>query len=418
MLSRHGEVMTQGLLTHRGYWRWSAGTQMARLPDAMAPLAFTAAAEVVSGSARAGGAMVAALVVAEVVCAVPVGRLLDRISVTRGARILLLARGVAYLGLLAAVLARLPIPALVALAAVPGALGASILGGFRALLSGVVAAPLLSRAVAVNAVITDAVIVTGPVLVAGLAALSLPAPLLAIAVTSALAVSLVPGTPSLANAMRPRGRSRLARPLLGWAIAAFALGHLCSTVEVAALPLAHRLGAGPTGASVLIAVFCATSMAGSLIYAIRKAAGTTGTAAALLAVMATGGTLIALSQGWTWVLTGLVVTGTCIGPLLTINSVQAEHSMPAHRRAEGFAVLNTAQGFGFATGSLTLALLPIAAVGLLAAATTLFAAVILAGLYRSEQASARLVANSSTGDVAGPSSRTPVLLSRRRHQVG
>jgi hypothetical protein len=43
-------------------------------------------------------------------------------------------------------------------------------------------------------------------------------------------------------------------------------------------------------------------------------------------------------------------------------------------------VLNTAQGLGFAAGSLTLSLLPLTAVGLLASATTLVAAIVLASV--------------------------------------
>lgn len=368
--------MTRDLLTDPGYWRWSAGTQLARLPDAMAPLAFTTAAAVVTGSAAAGGVMVTALVVAEVGCSVPAGRLLDRIGVARGARILLPARGIAYLGLLAALLARVPLPVLVALAVVPGALGAGVLGGFRALLSGLVSESLLPRAVSLNAMVTDGVIVAGPLLVAGLAAVSLPAPLLAIAVTSVLAAVMVPG--STAVEAPSQGHGRLARPLVGWAISAFALGHLCSTVEVAALPIVQRLGAGPGAAAVVIAVFCVTSIAGSLIYTVRGTPGTVWMAVALLITTAVGSALIAWGPDWIGVSAGLVIAGVCVGPLLTTNSLQAERCMPVHRRAEGFAVLNTAQGLGFAAGSLTLSLLPVVAVGLSATATTLVAATVLA----------------------------------------
>lgn len=373
--------MPRNLLTDPGYWRWSAGTQLARLPDAMAPLAFTTAAAVVTGSAAAGGAMVTALVVAEVGCSVPVGRLLDRIGVARGARVLLLARGIAYLGLLAALLARVPLPVLVALAVVPGALGAGVLGGFRALLSGLVSESRLPRAVSLNAVVTDVVIIAGPLLVAGLAALSLSAPLLAIAATSMLGAGMVPR--SAAVEAPPQGHGRLARPLVGWAISAFALGHLCSTVEVAALPIVQRLGGGPGAAAAVIAVFCVTSIAGSLVYTARKTPGTVRMAVALLITMAAGSALIAWGLGWIGVSAGLVIAGVCVGPLLTINSLQAERCMPVQRRAEGFAVLNTAQGLGFAAGALTLLLLPVVAVGLFATATTLVAAAVLASVRHS-----------------------------------
>jgi hypothetical protein len=41
------------------------------------------------------------------------------------------------------------------------------------------------------------------------------------------------------------------------------------------------------------------------------------------------------------------VSLVCAGTLSIIDSVQAEHLMPPHRPAKGFALLNTAQGLGF-----------------------------------------------------------------------
>ncbi|KAA2252401.1 MFS transporter [Solihabitans fulvus] len=364
------------LIAHSGFWRWSAAAQLARLPSAMAPLALTAAAESVLGSASFGGVLVATWVVAEVVCSVPAGRLLDRVGVARGARILLLAKGVAYAGLLVALLSRSPSAALVA-AAVTGAVEAGVPGGFRAMLSGVVGEPLVPRAVAVNAMVTDVVIVLGPVLVAALALAGTPAPLLAVVAASACAALAVPRVANPPATRRIGSGRGLVRPLLGWAVAGFAVGHLCSAVEVAALPLAHRLGAGEAGASALVAVFCCASIAGSLGYAVLSAAGSARLAAALLAVMGAGGAVAATGPGWAWLMLGLVIAGVCVGPVLTINSVLAERLMPEHRRAEGFAVLNTAQGLGFAAGSLTLAALPATAVGLLASATPFAAAFVL-----------------------------------------
>ncbi|KAA2250705.1 hypothetical protein F0L68_38775 [Solihabitans fulvus] len=114
-----------------------------------------------------------------------------------------------------------------------------------------------------------------------------------------------------------------------------------------------------------------------LVLAKRAAAGSARLAAALLAVMGAGGAVAATGPGWAWLVPGLVIAGVCVGPVLTINSVVAERLMPEHRRAEGFAVLNTAQGLGFAAGSLSLAVLPATAVGLLASATPFAAALVL-----------------------------------------
>jgi hypothetical protein len=72
----------------RAYWRWSAEVQLARLPATMAPLAFTLLATAITGSYRLGGVLMAVFVVAELLGAVPAGRLLDRSGTARGLTLL------------------------------------------------------------------------------------------------------------------------------------------------------------------------------------------------------------------------------------------------------------------------------------------------------------------------------------------
>ncbi|MGH8940746.1 MAG: MFS transporter, partial [Actinomycetes bacterium] len=77
------------LLRNSGYWRWSAGVLLNRLPATMAPLAFTVLTTATTGSYRLGGIMMAVFVAAEMVGAVPTGRLLDRVGPARGLVVLL-----------------------------------------------------------------------------------------------------------------------------------------------------------------------------------------------------------------------------------------------------------------------------------------------------------------------------------------
>src|SRR5829696_1361323 len=84
-----------------GFWRWVAGAQLLRLPSMMAPLAFAVLATQVTGSYRLGGLMMAVFVGAEVTTAGPVGRLLDRIGVARGLRVLLVLCALCLCGLAA-----------------------------------------------------------------------------------------------------------------------------------------------------------------------------------------------------------------------------------------------------------------------------------------------------------------------------
>jgi hypothetical protein len=219
VLAEGGDVKlsAMALLTHRAYWRWSAGAQLARLPGAMAPLAFTLLATSVTGSYRLGGVMMAVYVVAGTAGALPAGRLLDRIGPARGLRISLLLVALSQVALVVAAWASSPAEAtsifqpsalaLIALVALSGALGAGLSGGFRSLLATTVDDALLPQAVAVDAMLLDGILITGPALVGGLALLGPLTPLTAMATACCAAALLVPRRRSATPA--PPHRPRL-----------------------------------------------------------------------------------------------------------------------------------------------------------------------------------------------------------------
>ncbi|UZI28567.1 hypothetical protein OH133_10755 [Streptomyces sp. VB1] len=84
--------------------------------------------------------------------------------------------------------------------------------------------------------------------------------------------------------------------------------------------------------------------------------------------------MVCLGHSWPVVIAGTVLAGVCLGPLINMNSLLAEAILPEHRRSEGFALVNTAQGLGFGLGSLALSLLPLPLTGLLALASAALAA--------------------------------------------
>jgi MFS family permease len=370
----------RALLRHRGYLRWSACAQLTRLPIAMASLALTALTAARYGSYGIGAAMVSIIVLAEVVFAVPVGRLFDRFGVSAGLRVLLAVRGLVYAGLLAGAVAHVPPAVLLVLAGVIGMLGGGLLGGLRSILGGVVGEDLLVPAVTVNAMVVDIVIVGGPLLVAALVRASVFAPVAAMAAASVLASPLVArGTRQVA----PGGARRsMIVPLLGWMCCAFAIGHLTSTIEVAILPLAHRLHGGPTSASLIVVALSVASVLGGLVFLRRNPAPRIATAAVLLLVIGVGGVLVAFSRSWPLMLIGTALAGVSLAPLSSISSVLAERLLPAHRKAEGFALINTAQGIGFSFGSLTVSVLSVQAAELLGVASTVIAAAAVAFCLR------------------------------------
>jgi len=371
--------MTEKLLTHRAYWRWSTGVQLARLPAAMAPLAFTVLTTATTGSYRLGGIMMSVYVVAELVFAVPSGRLLDRIGSAKGLVLMLACAATGLGGLAAAASAGASGATLLALVLVPGALTGGLSGGFRTLLAGTISDELLPRAIAVDAMILDGVLILGPALVAVLTMADSLLPLVVMAVVYLLSATLVPQrsvpreTPS---ANRPVVPMRAALP---WFACQFTIGHLLSTVEVAPLPLAQRLGAGERAAALVIAVLCGASIAGSALYAWRglKLGRPRLQAGLLLGGFVVGGSLVAGNFGWPGLIAGIVVIGSCTGPLVTVASVQMQRLLPKERRSEGFSLSFAVQATGFGLGSLTVGVLPLSWAPLLGVASALVACLML-----------------------------------------
>ncbi|WP_370945539.1 MFS transporter [Amycolatopsis sp. cg5] len=340
-----------GLLRNGAYWRWSAGVQLMRLPNAMAPLAFTMLTTATTGSYRLGGVMMAVFVVAELVGAVPAGRLLDRIGVARGLVLLLLtvAAGFAAVAVLADAGNQV---ALLVVAVVPGLASGGLSGGFRALLAGTVDASDLPRAISIDVMILESVLIAGPALVAVLGGPFWP--LVVMAVACLLSAGLVPKRQAT-----PKHAERSDVPLkacVPWLACMFTVGLLLATIEVATLPLVQRLGA-PAGMSALVmAVLCGASIAGNAAYAWRNASGD---ARVLLGGFVVGGTIVAVNLGWVGLIAGVVLVGLCTGPLVTTALVNLQALLPESRRSEGFSVTYTVQATGFGLGSLAVGVLPL-----------------------------------------------------------
>ncbi len=344
------------LFTHRAYWRWSAGVQFARLPATMAPLAFTLLTTATTGSYRLGGVLMSVFVAAEMVCAVPVGRLLDRVGPSRGLPALLLLTAAGYAVL--ALAAEDPAPVLVALVLLPGIAGGALSGGFRTLLAETVDDELLPRAISVDAMLLEGVLIGGPALVALLDLAGTVVPLAVMAAACLAAALLVPrraGEPDRAESGDDLPAASLGT-YLPWLCCAFTVGLLLSTIEVAPLPLVQRLGAPATAAPVVIAVLSGASIAGSALYAWR---GKTGDPRLFLAGFVVGGLTLAADLGWPGLVASVAVIGGCTGPLVAATSVNLQRVLPKNRRSAGFSLSFTVQAGGFGLGSLAVGVLPL-----------------------------------------------------------
>ncbi|MFC3453585.1 MFS transporter [Amycolatopsis speibonae] len=363
------------LLRNSGYWRWSAGVQLNRLPATMAPLAFTVLTTATTGSYRLGGVMMAVFVAAEMVGAVPTGRLLDRVGPARGL-VVLLPLVAAGLFLLAAVAsAGAPDLVLLALAIPPGLLAGGLNGGFRTLLAGTVTEDELPRAVSVDAMIMEGVIVGGPLLVALLATSGPAVPLLAMAVVALLAALLVPRRTVVHDPQRTVEHQALpVAACVPWLMGLFTVGLLLSTIEVGLLPLVQRLGAPDSATAIVIVVLCAASITGSALYAAR---GKVGDPRLFLAGFVLGGIVVSAGLGWAGLLGGVALIGLCTGPLMAVSSVNLQKLLPERRRSEGFSLAFTVQASGFGLGSLAIGILPVWLAPLLGVLAALVSCVML-----------------------------------------
>ncbi|MEV6621211.1 MFS transporter [Amycolatopsis sp. NPDC051106] len=346
------------LFTHRAYWRWSAGVQFARLPATMAPLAFTLLTTATTGSYRLGGVLMSVYVAAEMVCAVPVGRLLDRVGPARGLPALLLLTAAGFVVLALAAAAAAPGAVLLAIVLLPGITGGALSGGFRTLLADTIDDELLPRAISVDAMILDGVLVGGPALVALLDMAGSLVPLAAMAVACVVAAALVPRRAGERERVESAADIAPARLVtyLPWLCCAFTIGLLTSTIEVAPLPLVQRLGAPDTAAPVVIAVLTGASIAGSLLYVWR---GKIGDPRLFLGGFIVGGIVLAADLGWAGLLGSVAVIGACGGPLVAATSVNLQRVLPKNRRSAGFSLSFTVQSAGFGIGSLAVGVLPL-----------------------------------------------------------
>jgi hypothetical protein len=346
------------LFTHRAYWRWSAGVQFARLPATMAPLAFTLLTTATTGSYRLGGVLMSVYVAAEMVCAVPVGRLLDRVGPARGLPALLLLTAAGFVVLALAAAAAAPGAVLLAVVLLPGITGGALSGGFRTLLADTVDDGLLPRAISVDAMILDGVLVGGPALVALLDMAGSLVPLAAMAAACVAAALLVPRRAGERERVESGDDVAPARLVtyLPWLCCAFTIGLLTSTIEVAPLPLVQRLGAPDTVAPVVIAVLTGASIAGSLLYVWR---GKIGDPRLFLGGFVIGGIVLAADLGWPGLIGSVAVIGACGGPLVAATSVNLQRVLPKNRRSAGFSLSFTVQSAGFGLGSLAVGVLPL-----------------------------------------------------------
>ncbi|ROO60502.1 hypothetical protein EDC02_2387 [Micromonospora sp. Llam0] len=351
--------------------RWRVAVQVlpvmapafvARLPVGMYSIALLLLLSEGTGSYAIAGTATAGYWAATGVGAPIAGRLADRRGAVAVLAVLAGVHAVALVALVLLVRGMSPaatsgatISAAVALAALAGLTQPPVAAVVRAHWSrrfgGDEAA--LRTALAVEAVVGEAVFIAGPLLVAVVGVVGGPpvAMLAGAAMTAAGTWWLVTATAVRhAPAAAPPPGTRWAalavpglRVLTTAQILLFA-GFAC--VEVGVLATAGERGAG-WAAGVLLAVWAAASVLGALAWAARDWPGPAPRQlVALLAVGAVGTATITLPTSWPAIGAALVLSGLCIAPAgIVIQTVLTQVTDPA-RRTESFAWLTTAAVLG------------------------------------------------------------------------
>jgi MFS family permease len=365
----------RALLTHRGYWKWSAAVQLLRLPPIMASLAFVLVSNYVTGSAALGGLLVTVYICCVTFFAAPMGRFIDRRGLQHRVPLLLLVTALAFVLMAIAAAFKAPSAVLIALVALAGIFGSSTGGVMRIVLSNAVPADLLPSALALDATVIEVVVICAPLLATLTALPSPPGSILAMGITMALSAFFVwnlqrglqkdayagSAKPEPAEAPSPQalwGNRRF----IFWLLVSIAFGHALATAEVGAFPLATHFGGDSGAAATMIVCLSVSSIAAGLVYsafANRIALTDKWKAGLLLLLMVVSCFGLALSSNRIEAIIAMCVIGACTAPLMTVRSLAVEDEIPATRKAEGFGLVNSAHGVGYALGGLLLAVLPL-----------------------------------------------------------
>jgi MFS family permease len=338
--------------------RLLVGEVIGRMPIGMAGLAIVLLVRESGGSYGTAGLIAGAYAAALGLTQPLLGRLVDRVGQTRVLLAGAAASALAFVGLAAAAEAGAD-PLLPPLAALAGASIPPVAACLRALWSDLLGHDDadLQSAFSVEAVVQELIFVTGPPLVALLAALASPA-----VAMLGIAVLLLAGVGTFATA--PASRAwRGGRRAAGWAgplrspgiravlasnvVLAAAFGAVEVAVPATAEELGSRALAGP-----LLALWAVGSMAGGLLLGGRASGRPPERRLVwLLGLVAAGIAVLALVSGRLQLGAAMVAAGIGIAPAIACLYMLVNRLAPAGTVTEAFTWVSSAFGTGIAAGN-------------------------------------------------------------------
>ncbi|MFC4784748.1 MFS transporter [Nocardioides sp. MAHUQ-72] len=347
------------VLSEPGTLRFSATGLVARLPISMVGLGIVLLVSAATGSYAVAGTVSAAFMVANAGLAILQGRLLDTLGQARVLTAAAVLFGAAMVVLVWSVEADWPVGTSYAAAAVAGGALPQIGSSVRARWSHALTSTAdVQTAFALEAVADEVVFMLGPILVTVLATAWDPVAGLVVAV-----VACVGGTLALCAQRateppaHPHDRSAGRRPPMPWAtvvplaIVSAALGTLFGAAEVTTVAFAteqgHQGWSGPLLALWALGSLLAGLATGAVRWrrgpAIRVRWGALGMACAMAPLAFVGSIPVMAAV--------LLVGGFAIAPTLIATLSLTEQTVPAGRRTEGMAIMQTGLVAGVAPGA-------------------------------------------------------------------
>lgn len=331
------------------FLRWFAAGVLGRLTAAAAPIAMLVVGSQSYSSLPVGARLAAVVSVAMAVLAPIQGRRLDRRGVSRGLQTALWQSTLAGAAMAAVVYLRAGAPWIDLMAALLGLTVAVVPAGFRTLLTEVVDDRSLASASNLDAVGFEISLISAPLVVAAVAAVSQPALIFVVgaALTGASAV-MVPGARGIEQQKGAPQPWKL--PLPGVMTVALLLGVSGGLLEPAVFARVEEIGSSESVAAVLLAVVGVGSALGGIVASVRPPSATPSIAALLLAWH--GLAMAALVPGgriWTLAV-GLFAAGVPIAPLMAVGATVLDRRGPTGQRSTAFALAGSAIALGTGIG--------------------------------------------------------------------
>ena len=324
-----------------------------------APLAIVLMVQRETGSFAQAGAVTAALAISSAIANPVQGRLIDRFGQTRIIVPMAIGGAIAISALVAATLAGAPIGALVAIAAVAGAISSSLLPSMRPLWADLVDHPRqLGIAYAIQAVLTEVLFILGPLAAALLIAVGSPAAAVLAIAGARLVGMLAFASTQASRRWRPERRER------HWAGALTSVGML--TLIFGDIPLGAMFGAldvavpafaksegSAAAAGIALAALAVGSMLGGIVYGARPRRVDGHRYALLLAIEAVLLVPLAFVSSVAGLAVLMAVAGIVVAPVSTVAFGLLDRVAPAGMATEATSWIITAYQVGLAVGTAT-----------------------------------------------------------------